>query len=224
MVIGFILIHSPLVGPYTWSKVAGALAGRGYAVATPSLMGCDAPFWQNHLARIAAAAPSLPAGELAIIAHSGAGPLLPLVANALGSRVSVCIYVDAMLPTGGDSRIEHVPPEFAGELRRSAVGGLMPAWGASWPVGVWEALLPDAATRVAFRAELMPTRLAVYTEPVPEPAIGAASAYVQFSEGYDAEAAAASARGWTSRRLEGGHLHMLVRPDEVADALIAVSR
>jgi hypothetical protein len=35
----FILVHSPLVGPSTWSPVARALEEGGHRVAVPSLLG-----------------------------------------------------------------------------------------------------------------------------------------------------------------------------------------
>lgn len=221
--IGFLLVHSPLVGPLTWSRVAEELRRWGYGVATPSLAGCTQPYWRSHVARVIEAAAAFDDGPLVVVGHSGAGPLLPLVADALGGHVEGCIYVDAMLPTGGGSRIEHLPIEFAAELRASAVDGLAPPWGDSWPAALWAQLVPDDRLRAAFRAELRPWPLAMYAEPVPEPAVNVRNAYLQFSDAYTDEAAGAVARGWAIRRMAGGHLHMLLDPAGVADVLVGLA-
>jgi len=220
LMVAFVLVHSPLVGPLTWAPVAAVLRERGYAVAVPSLAGCAAPYWRNHIARVADAAADLGDEQIVAVAHSGAGPLLPLVAQAFGTRARGCIYVDAMLPTAGGSRIAQLPPGFATELAVSASDGLLPRWGAAWPPRLWEQLIPDAALRQAFRAELEPAPLAIYTEPIPESPVAVPSAYLQFSEAYDSDAVAAAERGWLVRRIDGGHLHMLVEPWDVTDALI----
>src|SRR5258707_8636892 len=52
------LIHSPLVGPLTWTRVAAVLAARGAAVALPELRDDPAsalPFWQQHAESVAQA-------------------------------------------------------------------------------------------------------------------------------------------------------------------------
>jgi hypothetical protein len=206
----------------TWSEVSRVLRGRGHDAATPSLAGCGPPYWQNHVVRAVEAAKALGDARVAVVGHSGAGPLLPLIATAMGARAACCIYVDAMLPTGGASRVERLPAAFAGELHRTARGGLLPPWGESWPGSLWEELLPDESVRAAFRAELGPTPVAVYEEAVPEPATSVSHAYVQFSGAYNEEAADARARGWRVVQLDGGHLHMLVRPHAVADALVGL--
>jgi hypothetical protein len=51
---GFVLAHSPLVGPATWSLVVRELERRGRDAAVPSLLGiADAPSPQwRHLATV----------------------------------------------------------------------------------------------------------------------------------------------------------------------------
>ena len=52
----FVLIHSPLVGPLTWSHVAAELVGRGYEVIRPVLNDrptTGQPFWQVDVAATA---------------------------------------------------------------------------------------------------------------------------------------------------------------------------
>jgi hypothetical protein len=48
-------------------------------------------------------------------------------------------------------------------------------------------------------------------------------AYLRFSEGYQEPAREAASRGWPVRELPGEHLHMLVRPADVATAIIGLA-
>jgi hypothetical protein len=207
-----------------WMAVATALRAAGHGVAVPSLAGREAPYWPSHVARIVEAADDFGDGPVLLVAHSGAGPLLPLAAQALEDRAAACIYADAMLPTNGASRLDTLPADLVRDAFGPAADGIWPAWGAAWPESVWERLIPDAAARRVFRGELAPTPVAIYAEPLPNAPDRACSVYLQFSEGYDAEAEAAHAAGWEVHRLECGHLHMLVEPAAVAAKLAELSR
>jgi hypothetical protein len=61
----FALIHSPLVGPITWSAVARELAARGVPVVVPDLGPPDetpaGAHWRAHVGRAARAIETLPA-------------------------------------------------------------------------------------------------------------------------------------------------------------------
>jgi len=48
--------------------------------------------------------------------------------------------------------------------------------------------------------------------------------YVIFGEAYESTAEEAAARGWPVRRLPGHHLHQIVDPAAVTDALLAAVR
>src|SRR5690348_6220402 len=82
----FVLIHSPLVSPFTWRSTAAALAARGHTARVPDLRDTPGagPYWQQHAASAAAALADLPADRpLILVAHSGAGALLPAIAQAV---------------------------------------------------------------------------------------------------------------------------------------------
>ncbi len=48
--------------------------------------------------------------------------------------------------------------------------------------------------------------------------------YIQTSAIYDHAATEAERRGWPVTRLQGTHLHPTLRPEETADAILAMSR
>lgn len=222
----FVLIHSPLVGPLTWALVVEQLRDRGADAVAPSLLGTDrrdGPHWQRHVAAITLALRDVPAHRrVVLVAHSGAGPLMPAIGQGIGQDVAGYVFVDAGLPgNDGQSRLDLFDPADADRFRQAAVGGMLPS--------VWrdEALLraigiEDACLRRRFAAEVPDVPLAVYEEPLPVPSDWPAApcGYLQFSAPYKADGRDAERGGWAFRVLRGGHFHMLVDPPAVAATLL----
>jgi len=220
------LIHSPLVSPAMWAPVAEALRRRGHAVLVPELrdVAGGGPYWRQH-AEAAAGQLAAQAGPepLVLVGHSGAGALLPVIRQALGRPVAGYVFVDAGLPIPGQTRLSTF-----GEAGEQAAfraylegGGRFPAWTA----GDLAPLVPDPAAREALVAGLRPRGLDFWTEVFPE-APGwpdAPCGYVLFSRPYADSAAAARRLGWTVAEVPAGHFHMLVDPEAVAEAVLAVS-
>jgi pimeloyl-ACP methyl ester carboxylesterase len=225
----FVLVHSPLVGPFTWTPVATALRQAGHEVVVPVLEDLEYSaqlYWQQHVTAAARTLRPRPDDHrLILVGHSGAGPLLPAMAQAARHPVAAYIFVDAGIPTDGASRLDLMAqeaPAWAAEFRAElAAGGVFP----TWTDDDLRALVPDADWRRALLAELRPRSLAFFWEPIrvfagwPD----APCAYLQFSAAYDAPAAQARRRGWAYRQIDAGHFHMLVDPAGVADALLALA-
>jgi hypothetical protein len=227
----FILIHSPLVGPLAWQPVADELTRWGYRTVVPRLDLATAPYWRGYADLIARATDSIPPETSLIpVAHSAAGLLLPTLHLLLPGRpVYRYLAVDAALPRAVTSLMDIIPPGARVTLdllRAQAKDGLLPAWGTGWPEETWSQLVPDAKLRDRFRAQLRPIPLALYEEPIPAPGNwpDAPCAYLQFSELYRDARDRAAALGCRTRRLAGGHLHMLVDPVRVADELVLLSQ
>lgn len=223
----FLLLHSPLVGPATWSLVAQALGQRGERAIVPELRSGDQglddpPHWPLHARAVASAVEgALGKSPLVLVAHSGAGPLLPAVRQALGNPVAAYLFVDAGLPRDGLSRLDLFEDSEAVRMfRASARGGLLPPWTSE---DLREAI-PDEGVRDRFVAELRPLALSVYEETLPvfERWPDAPCGYLRFgaNPAYDAPATEAEGAGWPVMRLPGEHFHMLVDPHGVADALV----
>jgi len=224
----FVLIPSPLCGPATWEPVAAALGRRGIATTIPALRDGDPtlPYWRQHTATAAAALANLPPdARPLLVAHSGAGPLLPAIRQAWGRPVSGYIFADAGLPHPGRSRLDEIAqtvPGLAVTLHAElAAGARYP----DWDDAALRPLIPDPARRAATLAELCPRPLAFFTETLPLIADwpDAPCAYLRFSAAYDAHAAAARARGWPTRTFDAEHFHQLVDPGAVAEALFALA-
>ncbi len=224
----YVLIHSPLCGPLTWSLVAGQLRQRRIEVIVPTLHDADEsdePYWRQQAGSVAAALAAIPADRpLILIGHSGAGSLLPIIHRMTPHPVATYIFVDAGLPHGGTSRLDEMEataPEFAARFRAMLeAGDRYPAWTDADLCP----LIPDDRLRQGMIAELCPRSLPFWTEMFP-PLLGwpdAPCAYLQCTTSYGASVAHAKREGWPFHAFDAGHFHMLVEPGAVADTLLAL--
>ena len=225
----FVLVHSPLVGPSTWHPVARELEREGRVVFVPSLVDvarAPAPQWQ-HVCRAITAGTEHIRGPVVLAGHSGAGLLLPTIAQRLGSRIAAMLFVDTFLPPPGGT-VALAPPEFLDDLRARARGGVLPPWHRWFGEDALRGLVPDDATRARLEAEMPRLPMSYFEDrpPVPEGWDRRPCAYLLLSaEPYAASAADARARGWPTAEVHGGkHLDLVRRPAAVARALLDLER
>ena len=183
------------------------------------------PYWQQHALAVARflewdARKSLP---VVLVGHSGAGPLLPCIAEAVNRPVVGLVFVDSGIPKAGASRLDlladETGPELADKLRAFLESGRgYPVWRDAELAN----LIPDARTRQEVLEEVKAHPLAFWDEPlhVPEGWLTVPCGYLRLSEGYSVPAREAQRRGWPYRELDEGHFHMVVDPEVVASELI----
>jgi hypothetical protein len=224
----FVLVHSPLVGPLTWSLVADELSDRGVSVAVPTLPEHQRPpYWRLHVE--AAAAQVAEGGDpLVLVGHSGACPLLPAIGAAADRTISAYVLVDGDLPLAhgsGGSRIDLLraaSPALAGELEALlATGGGFPTWNDEDLVEE----IPDQRLRARVVAQVRPQPREFWTEALPASPgwPEAPCGYLELTPHYAAASARARDQGWRYRHLRGRHFEMLVRPVAVADAILELA-
>lgn len=224
------LIHSPLVGPFTWSLVALALRKLGWDVVVPALSDDEdapAPHWQQHAEQIAGTLTRLPnTRPILWVAHSGAGLRLPLYRASVGNPVAGYIFVDAGLPNDapaqGLSQLQFMARESATDTQALQQllnqGDCFP----NWTDEMLRDEIPNSTLREALLAELQPHGRRYFNEALPvfEGWPDARCAYIHFSAAYDEAANTAKRLGWPVIHLNGGHFHMIVNPLRVANAII----
>lgn len=212
-VSALVFVHSPLVGPLTWRGVAAELAVAGYRTVVPDLRGDASP---------SAVARQVPADieRTVLIGHSGAGPMLPAIADALGTTIAL-IYVDAGLPRPGLSWVDDAPADLVDQLR-SAVdeNGQLPPWHEWFPAETLAEILPDEAMRAEFTAGVPRLPWSFFTEPDGPSRWTGPESYLLLSEAYRAEAERVRAAGPPVVELLSDHLAPLTRPTEIAAALV----
>ncbi len=220
-----LLLHPPLLGPSGWAPCAAALAAAGHHAVVPDLRPAldPPPGWYDRAATLAAhslaaAGRATASAELVVVAHSGAGVVLPVVADRVGATAAV--FVDALLPGSPAS------DRFRGFLAGLPVtGGRLPRWSDWWGPDAMAELVPDPDLRARIAADQPRLPLAFWDERVPVPVswppprVG----YLQLSSAYDTEAAGATDAGWPVRTLPGEHLDLATRPADVAAEIIALA-
>jgi hypothetical protein len=219
----FVLIHSPLVGPATWSALARELRRRRIEVALPDLDGDESdptPLWRQHAQRAADTLRST-RGDVILVGHSGAGALLPAIRDIAGREVAGYVFVDAGLPAAGPRKGYGA---FAAHVdRMHAEGRRFP----DWTDATLREVLPDPALRRALLAQVRPQPARFWDEEIPIFARwpDAPCGYLRFAPNptYDSAAAEAQQRGWPYRALAGAHFHMLVDPVAVANAITSIA-
>jgi len=222
----FVLIHSPLVGPLTWTLVADQMRQRGLDVLTPILKDATdskEPFWKQHARSVSAALTQIPKTSfVTLIAHSGSGPLLPAIRQSIPNPVNAYMFVDAGIPRDGASRLDLMrseDPEWAAQFQQELERGeRFP----SWNLHDLQEVIPDESLRRQMVAEIRPRRLSFFTEPIPvfDGWPDAPCVYIRFSPPYERSVAQARQAGWSTSELEAGHFHMLVDAETVTDMIL----
>jgi len=183
------------------------------------------PFWKQHAGSVSAQIPQNT--PVTLVAHSGAGPLLPAIRQALPNSIRAYVFVDAGIPRDGVTRLDLMKSEdrewaaqFQSKLER---GERFPNWSSD----DLQEVIPDASLRRQMVAELRPRGLDFFTEPIPVFAgwPDAPCIYIKFSAAYERPAAQARQAGWPTYELDAGHFHMLVDAAAVTDLIVrAVNR
>ena len=218
-----VLVHSPYLGPASLRPLADALAELGHPVVLLDLRVTvnAAPVHQRLLGVFADAVEDSPVeGDLVLVGHSGAGPLLPAFADALETPVRGLVFLDADLPTPGRSWRDDAPAERMAHLKAIARDGLMPRWDLWFAPEALSAMVPDVRLLEEIVAEAPEVPLAFLKEPRPTVAWTGPCSYVKLSPAYDAAAAAARELGWPVVELDSHHLGAVTSPDEVAATLV----
>jgi hypothetical protein len=129
--VTWLLVHSPLIGPVIWTAVAGELRQRGQEAIIPDLTPALSGGGNHAQLQAELVAGAVRQGPVALVAHSGAGPLLPLIAHRLAQQnvaVAASLFVDAGLPHPRQSALDVLPVPAAEQLRGMTVEGWLPQW------------------------------------------------------------------------------------------------
>ena len=220
-----VLVHSPFLGPASLRPLADALAAHGHPALLldlrPSVV---AP--PVHQVLLGAFADAMSAeeltGEVVLIGHSGAGPLLPAFADTLEDTVTGLVFVDAGLPTPGRSWRDTVPAELYSQLKSMSREGQLPRWQRWFTPDPLAELVPDEGLRAEIADEAPEVPVAFLKEPRPDVEWSGPAGYVALSEPYATDAADAEALGWPVRRLASSHLAPAGDPEPVARAVLEV--
>jgi hypothetical protein len=210
------LLPSPLLGPVVWSRVAPLLREHGHLVTElglPERLVSVADVLEGFAAQ-------LPTDEpVVLVPHSNAG--LYVAALAAQRPVAALVFADALVPGPGPA----TPTTSPGGRRMLADltddQGLLPPWTRWWPDEDTASLFPDPETRRSVERAERRLPYSYFEEAVPSPPgwRDLPAAYLAFGDTYADERAEAGRWGWPVATLAGQHLHPLVDPAAVTEAL-----
>lgn len=237
----FVLVHPAWFGGWCWNKVAAQLRAQGHEVHTPTLTGLSERAHlahpdvglKTHLDDVAGVLTFEDLTGVVLVGSSSGGTIITGVADRMPDRIAALVYLDAFVPSDGQSTRDLLPPD-----RQSAMDGLVAAEGDGW-------LLPRfapppwpviARTMWQIREEadvewvlprLRPTPYRHFTDPVRvhDSNLNAVDrVYVRCHRNpapFDRFAAAArSTPGWRHRELDTTHVPFVTHPHEVTAVLL----
>ena len=219
-----VLVHSLVLGPTTWKPVEEVLRQRGHAVDLPRLIGVttqpvpSAPHISEIVAKTVNVAPREP---IAVVTHSNAGLFAPAIGAALPKARVSYVFVDARVPpSSGPATMARTG--FVAALRAKAENGTLPRWTEWWDDADVASLFPaNGEIRETIIEEQPRVPLSWYEQTVDIP-VGwdeSPCSYIYFGPPYDEVVHDLARRGWRIRHVPGQHLHMVVDPIAVSDAL-----
>jgi hypothetical protein len=208
-----LVLPSPFLPDVAYEPLVASLRGEGLdavlaPVARPPVAADLVTTWT-----------ALAAADTLLVPHSNAGYLAPAVSAGAGG--APVVFVDAALPSPGPvTRL--APPAFRDHLAELADSdGRLPPWTRWWSPADYADVLPgEWFERVDAEAPQVPLAYVDSEVAVPPDWESGACGYLALGPSYVAEWDRAEAAGWPRRRIEGEHLHWLVDPDEVTDAVL----
>lgn len=233
------IVHGGWGGGWEWHAVAQALRGGGHEVFTPTLTGMGERAHlggpdvglSTHVEDVVAVLELEDLDAAVLCTHSYGGMPVTGAADRAADRIARLVYVDALVPTDGQSAFDLLPEEFASLARQTA-----DERGDGWRVPIPDILLPPTGwitedERLRYVARLRDQPLATFAEPVRlTGAIDRLSrAFLRCTAGDLGEvigedpiaplAARAKAAGWLYRELAAPHDAQLVDPTGLAAIL-----
>jgi pimeloyl-ACP methyl ester carboxylesterase len=109
-----VLVHGGFHGGWCWAKVRRELEARGWAVYAPSLTGLadrahlaspDVAL-ETHIRDITALIEFERLDDIVLCGHSAGGMVVTAVADRMPERIKHLIYLDAIVPDGGQSLLD----------------------------------------------------------------------------------------------------------------------
>ncbi|MBI4218756.1 MAG: alpha/beta fold hydrolase, partial [Chloroflexi bacterium] len=231
----FVLVHGNFHGGWAWKRVAPLLRGAGHDVFAVTLTGLGERSHlvgaeinlQTHIQDVVNVLKYEELTRAVLVGHSSGGMVITGVANAVPDLVAHLVYLDAAVPSPGQSLLDLLPPERSKELleraRAFGDGSLLPP-----PSGdrLWG--ITQQADMTWVKSKLTPHPVAAMQQPLPiteNRAERIPSTFISCTVDQIPMAAAIAARvrknkAWRYRELATGHAPNVTMPKELAALLL----
>jgi pimeloyl-ACP methyl ester carboxylesterase len=233
----FVLVHDAWLGAWAWRDVSARLGERGWSAAALDLPGRtpdaapDLATLQTYADAVVAVAQSWERGNVVLVGHGTAGPVVQLAAEQLGAKVAGIIFVSAFVLQNGETIASQMMPAMADFFKAVADADPAGRIDLSQLPDFWQSnILNDAPGRVPeVIAKIIPEPAAPFYEPVNLTSFFESRppcAYVVFNEDLSQPPGELYPRQpnklGTFRPIfiSAGHLGILTHPREVAEAFV----
>jgi pimeloyl-ACP methyl ester carboxylesterase len=236
----FVLVHGAWQTASTWDLITPRLRAAGHAVIVPLLSGLENDSnpltpnvtLQTHIEDVVGILTRENLSDVTLVGHSYAGMIISGVAEQAAERLSRLVYVDAFVPSDGQSALDLLPDGIVEAFRRQAhtAGGGWLLRGGEAQLDMWG--LKAGAERDFVRARLSDFSLRCFEERIKLPENAVAAIHRTFiacvAEGYPARPVfqrfgdRARQEGWSYHELPTGHDCHVEMPDAFASKLLAV--
>lgn len=127
----YVLVHGSWHGGWCYRDTAAALRAAGHTVHVPTLSGVGERFHQcseaitleTHVRDVCGTIEFEEASDVILCGHSYGGMLITCVADRLASRIKALVYLDAFVPTDGQSLVDQLKPALPPEVCAMFVNG-----------------------------------------------------------------------------------------------------
>lgn len=234
----YVLVHGGGHGGWCWQRVAPGLRAAGHEVYTPTLTGlgerahlalCDVDL-ETHVTDVTAVLRYEDLTDVILIGHSYGGMVITGVADRATARIGQLVYLDAAIPSDGESLVDIAGPMMAAARREARVvdGVELVLWPDSDSVkhyGVTDprdvAWMQEKLTPHPWKCFVQPLRLAneAAIEQIPRTNINCTSALRAGAPERVARSLAAD-RAW---EIDTGHDIMITEPQALVGMLLRLA-
>jgi pimeloyl-ACP methyl ester carboxylesterase len=232
----FLICHGAWSAAWAWKKVRPLLRAAGHEVFTPTYTGLGerahlvsrSITLETHVADVLGVIDCEDLNDIVLVGHSYGGMVVTGVADRVGDRIAKLVYIDAFVPSHGQSLFDMLPP--AEGARRLQDAG---AHGAGWllpPNPTPPDTSPEDVAWVTARRRWQP--VACFTQPLllKNPAsspprsyiyctrLGPADSFSQFARRFRSDPA------WRFFELDASHSPNVTAPEALVRLLDQIAR
>ena len=226
----YVLIHGAWHGSWCWRRIIPLLSAKGHHVVAVTLTGLgDRTHLANadvdldtHVTDVVAFLEMEDLSDVVLVGHSYGGMVITGVAERTADRIRRLIYLDALVPSHGQSAFDLNSDAFRERLEKEARES---GDGFTFSPMSPDAMgITDSADAQWVRIRLTPQPIGTFRQPVDAkervPAIPAT--YILCTQfGLHETATRCKQNGWPVLEIESGHDVMVTKPNELADLLLS---
>ncbi|HTV29261.1 MAG TPA: alpha/beta fold hydrolase [Xanthobacteraceae bacterium] len=228
----FVLVPGAWHGGWCWNRLVPLLEASGHRALTVTLAGLGdrahlagpSINLNTHVTDVASLLEMDDLNDVILVGHSYGGMVITGAAERSPKRIRRLIYLDALVPTHGQSAFDLNSAQFRERLEKEAKEK-----GDGYKIAPIVDILgiEDAKDLEWVRARLRPHPIGTFSEPVDAPAFASKipSTFILCKRfGFGETAERCRGKGWPVFEIDSGHDAMIIKPRELSELLVTAAR